>query len=397
MALICISLCNLKAQTDSIVDSAANSPEVRHQLVAKYETSTNEVRNDQLLATAVSYAIEGNFKKAEPVYKQYLAGNPDNVRALRGLGQCYLSQRHFDEAITCFKKSLALGDNTSLRMLAVSYLNSGRYSEMEPIVPALAQQKTTDNYIPFYLIEYASSKDPPDEELISEALDAIPDQQILPDDNDARIIEKAIKRLYTPELNNETRKSILRKIIRGYEANTNAWPKRNLLAVAEAYNGLLRFSEAEVFYKRVLENYPQEGNALLGLGISELYQHRPIEAIDHLRKAWKHGLPDALPQLGAAYLMTGKLDGLKDLIPDILAHKTENMENLNTLLAYCINVQPHDEQLFHKAIEGFTDDQLLRRDDTASAVIMCFKMFGDQKEAARLSKLKSKQDKGAAG
>jgi hypothetical protein len=95
--------------------------------------------------------------------------------------------------------------------------------------------------------------------------------------------------------------------------------------------------------------------------------------------------------------MTGKLDGLRDLIPDILAHKTEDMQNLNTLLAYCINVQPHDKEVFHKAIEGFTDEQLLRRDDTAWAVITCFKIFGDQIHADRLSKLKAVQDKGAAG
>src|ERR1043166_9094143 len=80
------------AQENSLPDSATASPEVRHKLIKEYESSPGGFRDNRLLAVAISYAKEGKFTAAVPVYKQFLNSHPDHTRALRGLGTSYVFQ-----------------------------------------------------------------------------------------------------------------------------------------------------------------------------------------------------------------------------------------------------------------------------------------------------------------
>jgi tetratricopeptide (TPR) repeat protein len=391
----CLSAPGLFAETNSIVDSAASSSDVRHRLITDYEVGTNEFLNDQLLAVAVSYAVESNYDKAEPVYDKYLQSHPDNARAWRGLGACYALQQQDAKAIYYLKKGAQLGDKEALQGLANICLNDGLYSELQNLRPILIQNKSGNERIATCLIGLALSKDPPDEDLILDALQEIPDKEIFLRDDTDQFLAEAAERLKTPEVNNKTLQAILRKIIRGYLADTNAWPKIRLLAVGEAYRGLGDYSNAEILYRASLREYPDDTNSFFGLGMA-LFEQKPAEAVIFLREAWKRGRTDALAPLGAAYVKSENFEGIKYLVPDLLAHR-EDLDNITTLIAYSIKIKPSSQEIFYKAIYGLTDGQLVRHDNITRLAVQGLQYFGDEQRAQRLLKLKAEQDKGGSG
>jgi tetratricopeptide (TPR) repeat protein len=392
----CLSAPGLFAETNSIIDSAASSSEVRHRLIADYEVGTNAILNDRLMVVAVSYAVESNYDKAEPVYEKYLQAHPDDLDVLRSLGICCAFQKRYEKAASYFKKGWQLGDKDALQGLAVAYLNEGHYSELEDLRPSLIKNKGGNERIATCLLGLALSKDPPDEGLILSALEEIPDKEIFLHDDTDRFLAKAIGSLQTPEANNTTYQAICRKMIRGYLVDTNTWPKKNLLDVGDAYRALMDYSNAEVLYKAALKVYPSDEHALFGLGVAELFQHRPVEAIVPLREAWKRGRPEALTPLGAACAMSENFEGMKDLVPAFLAHR-DDIDNVTTLIAYSIKIKPPSKETFYKAIDGLTDEQLARHDNMTDLAALGFRYFGDEKRAQRVLKLKAEQEKGAGG
>src|SRR5881409_339382 len=94
---------NVCAQENSLPDSATASPEVRHKLIKEYESVPAGFRDDHLLAVAISYAKEGKFTEAIPVYKQFLNSYPDHTRALRGLGTSYVFQQRYKKPSAVFE------------------------------------------------------------------------------------------------------------------------------------------------------------------------------------------------------------------------------------------------------------------------------------------------------
>ena len=79
--------------------------------------------------------------------------------------------------------------------------------------------------------------------------------------------------------------------------------------------------------------------------------------------------------------------------PNTAFTKGENPQVLDALVIYCVGTQPPDRDLFFKAIDGLTDDEILRRDDTTTNVVLGLKVFGEKERAERLLKLKKEQAK----
>jgi hypothetical protein len=85
---------------------------------------------------------------------------------------------------------------------------------------------------------------------------------------------------------------------------------------------------------------------------------------------------------------------MKDLIPFLLERRKEDMESLSTVLAYSIAREPTDRELFFKAIDGFTDDELLRNQEVTNNTVLGLKLFGEKQRAERLRKLQIEQARG---
>ena len=87
---------------------------------------------------------------------------------------------------------------------------------------------------------------------------------------------------------------------------------------------------------------------------------------------------------------------MKHILPALLERKGD-MLILHTIIAYALLKNPKDEALFFKAIEGVTDDQILRRQDTTEVIAAGLKAFGQEERAKRLLKSKRNLDKGLSG
>src|SRR5881296_1748594 len=99
--------------------------ELRQKLVSEYEKNPEAYPTQDLLGVALSYKLENELGKAEPVYKRYLKANPDDKSALYGLGTLYINTRRESEGLGLLEKAWSLGHVNSLWLLAGVNVRNG--------------------------------------------------------------------------------------------------------------------------------------------------------------------------------------------------------------------------------------------------------------------------------
>ena len=396
--MVCGGECGLAAAEESILDQAASSPEFRRKLIAECESKTNDFRDDRLLAVAISYAKEENYDQARPLYERYLSSHPQQTRALRGLGTIHASQKSYAAATNYLRKAWALGDVRALPTLAGVYVKSRDYAGMEGLTPDLLQHKTENPEIVNCMLAYVldkseKRKEPLNTRLLLEALEGLPDQDVMRRDDTALLVSEADQRLSAQAELWKTRSAILAKAIRGYVVDPQSWPKARRCAVADAYGLLQQYEKAEPIYRQVLNEKADDVDALRGLGVVLAYERRFSEAIEVFRKAWWLGDRESLMGLVSAHIGVEDFSGMRDLVPSLLDRRGEDTAFVKLLIMYALKTEPKDRDLFFKAIDGLTDDQLVREDDTVNLAVTGLTLFGDKERAERLLKLKKEQAK----
>ena len=97
--------------------------------------------------------------------------------------------------------------------------------------------------------------------------------------------------------------------------------------------------------------------------------------------------------MAASYLALGDLEGMKDLLSALDEGKAQDPDLRNLLIMYALKPNPPNRELFFRAIQGISDEEIVRRDDMTSNVVTGLKLFGDKERAERLLKLKKEQAK----
>jgi len=266
---------------------------------------------------------------------------------------------------------------------------------MDDLIIPLQQHANGNPVIVNSLVAYAIFyKDPPDAKLVFKALADLPDQDILQREDTTQLISEVLARFGRSPGLELAQLPILRKVIRGFEADSQKWPANRRSQVADCYGLVGEYAKAEAIYHEVLKESPNDVPSLRGLGIALAYQHEFKEGIIPSRKAWSLGDKLSLSSLTACYLGARDYDGMKDLIAPLLERKKEDTESLNAVIGYAITKPSPDRELFFKAIDGFTDDQILRNEEVTHNTILGLKRFGEKKRAEHLQNLKAEQDKG---
>ena len=377
------------------MDQVSSSPETRERLIKEYESNPERFRDDRLLAVGIGYIENDRFDKAQPAYERFLRDHPDHLRGLRGLGTAHYYQKHYDEAIKYYKKAWSLGDVKSLAPLAGTYVNRGKYSEMDALIPDLQRHANGNPLIVNCLIAYAIFyKDPPDAKLVLKALAGLRDQDILQRDDTTQLLSEVVARFGRDPALEMAQLPILSKLIRGYEADPQKWPANRRIYVADSYCLVGQHAKGEPIYREILKENPDDVSALRGLGIALAYQRKFTEGIAPLRKAWSRKDKLSLSALTACHMGARDFDGMKDLIPFLLERRKEDMESLSAVIAYSISKEPTDRELFFKAIDGVTDDELLRNEEVTNNTVLGLKLFGEKRRAERLRRLQIEQTKG---
>ena len=381
-------------------DCVASEPPAANpeQIVREYEAQPHEFRDERLLEVAVTYLELGRLDHARPVYETFLRDHPSHTKALRGLGSIYYLQGQYDRAAGYLRKAWEQGDPKMLTVLGLCYLKGGKPREMEYLIPSLLEHKTDNPEAVIVLIGYVldlsnQTKEPPDDVLMIKALDGLPDQDCLKREEIVTLLSEAVHRLGELNEANPARLAILRKISRGYESDPEKCPSRRRREVADSYSLQGEWTKAEALYRAVLEETPNDIASLRGLGIVFLQQRRFSESLDFLRKAWGMGDALALSGLATAHLALGNLEGMKDLVSALDERKKGDPELRNLLIMYALKPNPPDRELFYRAIQGTSDEEIVRRDDLTSNVVTGLRRFGERHRAERLLKLKKEQAK----
>jgi len=185
--------------------------------------------------------------------------------------------------------------------------------------------------------------------------------------------------------------AVRKKLIANYSTHTNRWAAGDLLPIAIAYAMEGQDPQSESAYTNYLKVKPDDARANRGLGLVYLSQKRFREAIESLGKAWRLGDKNALPPLAAAYLKTGHREQVRNLLQDMLKIKKEAKDDLRdnvvqAMLAYALTGESFDSKAFAEAIDGVSDDEIMRNDGAPELVIKGLKLAGDEKRAAALKK-----------
>lgn len=161
-----------------------------------YEQHPEHWYDAQLLTIALGYVCETNIPQAIASYKKFLSVRPNNMRAIRGLGTCYLMNNEYELAVQQFKRGWTLGDDLSLKALAYTYcFELERYQEIKPLIVDLlkARERLTDPHekydISIILIGYSLGITPSgDKDVFTNGISGLSDDVILKREDTAALV-----------------------------------------------------------------------------------------------------------------------------------------------------------------------------------------------------------------
>lgn len=228
----------------------------------------------------------------------------------------------------------------------------------------------------------------PNPELFIEGLKSFPHKRLASYDHAMWVVDKAYP-VFGQASNGECAVAAIEDAVtEAYEAAPGNWPSDKFSLVAAAYGGKKDFKALESISQRLLECDPTNVDALRAMGIAKRQQGEFRDAAVYLRKAYDLGDNQSLLGLAGCYLVLKDYSDLKNLAPALLEVRKQDAHYLNLLFLYSITSTPADRQVFRKALDGLTDEQLLERQSTAELVIRGLLLFDQNERADRLLKMK---------
>ena len=368
------------------------------------ESTTNAQEARYLIPVLKNYYTSLEFDKAEKLSQQIIDLTPNDPQTWEYLGIIYVTEGKYDKAIPILKKSFSMGSINSLHFLFKAYQRKNDPQGVHDLIPQMLENKTNDPAMTDDLVTYARQQNPPDKSLFYQAIEGLSNGQIIDkyewkiqqyvgafqefgDTNRAkqlmldladRIKAKEDKVIdaaqqFTPEKRQQ--------FIHGYEQNPLRYRSVDLFAVAIAYFYETQYEKSREVYEKLDFISPSDIHVLKGLGNCYLFETNFEGAISQYRKAWNLGDSNSIWTLSVAYLGSTNVERMRDLIPFLMENK---QKNLATVLAFTSSVKPFDKEVFTKAVEGVTDDELLKNAQIAKIAISGFEQIGQTNRADTL-------------
>ncbi len=235
-----------------------------------YEQHPERWQNEQMLAIALGYIGEKNVEQAITSYKAFLSVRPNNTRAIRGLGNCYIITHEIDAAISQFKKGWALGDDLSLLELANMYcIYSHRYQDLKPLIPDLVKlrERSDDgdvkHEITHILIVYSFNGTPAgDKQLFLSAIKGLSDDFILEREDTTESVIHGLDTFGEQERANRLREEISRR----KDAELSFKAGNNKSSARDYAGAIADYSKAIELEPHIAGIYYNRGNAEDELG-----------------------------------------------------------------------------------------------------------------------------------
>jgi tetratricopeptide (TPR) repeat protein len=177
---------NARLEEDQVAAVVPQLPlDQRRALIERYENGVMETNLNNFLSVAISYFLESQYDKSAGVYRQCALQSPDDLHVLKGLGNCFLFTKNFEDAIVQYRRAVKLGDADAIQSLALAYIGStNSVTRMEDLIPALMKDKRNNLVI---ILTYSLRVTPPDRRLFMQAIDGLSDDELTAQKNTAQL------------------------------------------------------------------------------------------------------------------------------------------------------------------------------------------------------------------
>src|ERR1051326_3051098 len=258
---------------------------------------------------------------AEAALRKVVAAKPDFYDAQRMLGRIIIDRAgsdraKIDDALTHLQAAFKIYPDDLATGMAVAQIlqNTGRWAEAERVLATMlerAPDQRAINYLYGQVLTPLSAEAPVNVEL-----------------------QRRQAYLYLRAGETEKARAELKALVDADPKDT-----RSLFYLAEAYNDLEQYSEADKLYRKLLEATPDDPDVLASYALSQIGQHKYDEAAKTLQAMQK--LPDlpenlqvlAKTQLAFIDLQKGNYaEAIDEARPVLVFHDKPNAQAINTAL-----------------------------------------------------------------
>ena len=388
-------------------DPATNITEYAFSFIRKYESAPEKYSGRALLFTALAYGSVGRLESAGTVLNKFLQKNPEDPLALTLLGLSYEGRAMFPDATRNYKRAWDKQYAPALALLGACYFRTKATNEINALLPVMIKH-LDDVDVRIGLVMYSQLAEPPNPELFRRVAEGVSDDKIVTAyelvapyyalgfwnvgerERALRIMALLNKRdaygvfKYSPTKRKE--------VLAAFEANPSLFTNIDLTFLGACYMLEDQPAKAKPLYIKYLQIKPNDGPIWCNLGFANQKLSNYEEAISDHRKALSLGYSDGIRLLAGCYIVTGALDKVREMLPDLIARQNADPDVVGVLIAYSIVTRPVDKALFLSTVKAATDDTLID-DDNIEKIIEHLEMFGEKERAAILrAKVKQRRE-----
>jgi FimV-like protein len=334
---------------------ARNFSEARGQAQLILSNWPDEKVGTLLLAES-SFGLQ-DYKEAQSLIDEFLASDPNNIRALSDLAYLQLHDKKVSDAEATFRRAWQLDPKQTSAVAALSsvYEVTGDLPSAESVLKQAQQQNNGD--IPFDLLLanfYIRHQRPADAEPLY--------RQIQQKGKDQAEYRDILAEFYIMANRPKDAEAEYRRLL---EINKKDWQSWRGLALV--YLGEGQYDQASDAIERLLKNNSKDWQTLALKGKLLLARGQPAEAIAELQKSHKSNPAAAETSfdLAKAYIAVGKIEEAQTALQDVLKANPEYPGAIDTLAAIQLS-QSHVDQ----AIEDLTREAAARPEELGTRLLL---------------------------
>jgi len=159
---------------------------------------SDSARANRALSEALEHVAAKRYTAASNAFERVLISDPQNLRALRGLGNLAFLNGHHDRAIEYYTHAADLGDVDSLRQMAAVCIKAQDYQKLRALFPQLIQHRERDReFVNYAIICAVQCKS---EEMFFQAVNGIDLNPLLAHQDTSSLISAAQQFFHLSEL-----------------------------------------------------------------------------------------------------------------------------------------------------------------------------------------------------
>ncbi len=229
-------------------DSVFSNPQINAEVVKAYEANPDAYSDKELFPVAICYMTLHRPEKTKAMLEKYIASSPNDAKAIRTYANILAVFGDFENALSNFKKSYALGDKESAKLIALILLQTNRIDDVKEYLPELSEFAKTDLGVLNILLSYAYRNQ---------------------NNRDVELAKRSINAAQAGEMLKISSLDTFVMVLNLYMVEKGVWNANSLILPARGAMLSGHWGLARSLYSEILEANPNNIDALKGKSIVE--------------------------------------------------------------------------------------------------------------------------------